>query len=154
MIIREANTLTLVDYIESTWVGDVNLHVFYDRSLKVKSLENMVSDTHEKILDLYNIQNGLVFYGIEKDSLKIGFIVLNIELNYLYSFGVRHDFRKKEVLEPIFKFIRKKLDNNFFCLINECNTRAIRWLKKCGLKEINELSPGKDIVYLKYEVCP
>jgi len=103
MVIREVNTLKLIEYIESAWKGDVNLHVFYDRSLNLKSLENMVRDTHDKI--------------------------------------------------PIFFYIRKKLKDNFFCLMNECNTRAIRWLKKCGLKEIPSLSPSKDIVYLKYEKC-
>jgi hypothetical protein len=153
MVIREVNTLKLVEYIESAWKGDVNLHVFYDRSLNLKSLENMVRDTHDKILDLNNQQSGLSFFGIEHDSVKIGFIVLNEQFNFLYSFGVRHDFRNRDMLEPIFFYIRKKLKDNFFCLMNECNTRAIRWLKKCGLKEIPSLSPSKDIVYLKYEKC-
>ncbi len=54
MVIREVNTLKLIEYIESAWKGDVNLHVFYDRSLNLKSLENMVRDTHDKILDLNN----------------------------------------------------------------------------------------------------
>tara|TARA_R110000868_G_scaffold153741_1_gene379594 strand:+ start:264 stop:731 length:468 start_codon:yes stop_codon:yes gene_type:complete len=153
MVVREVNGLKLVEYIESAWEGDVNLHVFYDRSLNEKSLENMVRDTHDKILDLYNQQSGLCFLGIEHDSIKIGFIVLNEQFNFLYSFGVRHDFRNRDMLEPIFFYIRKKLKDNFFCLMNECNTRAIRWLKKCGLKEIPSLSPSKDIVYLKYEKC-
>lgn len=154
MVIREVNTLKLVEYIESAWKGDVNLHVFYDRSLNEKSLENMVRDTHDKILDLNNQQSGLSFLGIEHDDIKIGFIVLNEQFNFLYSFGVRHDFRDKDMLEPIFFYIRKKLKDNFFCLMNECNTRAIRWLKKCGLSEIPSLSPSKNIVYLKYQKCP
>lgn len=154
MVVKEVNSLKLVEYISSAWEGDVNLHVFYDRSLNEKSLKNMVSDTHAKILDLNNQQSGLMFFGIEHDNIKIGFIVLNEELNFLYSFGVRHDFRKGEMLEPIFFFIRKKLKDNFFCLMNECNTRAIRWLKKCGLRAIPSLNPSNDIVYLKYDQCP
>lgn len=154
MIVREVNTLKLVEYIKSAWEGDVNLHVFYDRSLNEKSLDNMVRDTHLKILDLYNQEIGLSFYGIEHDDKMIGFIVLNDKFNYLYSFGVRHDFRKKEVLEPLFVYISRKLNENFTCLMNECNTRAIRWLIKCGMVEVPLLNPQKGIVYLKYQKCP
>ena len=154
MIVREVNSLKLIEYIKSSWEGDVNLPVFYDRSLKEKTLDSMVKDTHDKIMELFNEHDGLKLLGVEFDNQMIGFIVLNDRFNYLYSFGVRHDFRNKEVLKAIFFYISNKLRVGFHCLMNECNHRAIRWLKKCGMVEKPHLNPQKDIVYLKYELCP
>jgi hypothetical protein len=154
MVVREVNILKLKEYIKCSWEGDVNLPLFYDRSLKEKTLDNMVRNTHDKIMELADEHHGLRLFGVDFDDKMVGFIVLNDKYNYLYSFGVKHDFRKGDVLKPIFFYISSKMKNSFSCLMNECNHRAIRWLKKCGMIEIPQLKPQKDIVYLKYDLCP
>jgi hypothetical protein len=35
----------------------------------------------------------------------------------------------------------------------EYNTRAIKWLQKCGMVIDPTMNPSSDTVYLKYEIC-
>lgn len=149
---REVNSLKLIEFIECAWSGDVNLPLFYDSSLSQKSLTTMVKDTHDKIMDMFEQDSELKMLGIEIDNQMVGFLILSERFNCLYSFGVRHDFRNEKVLKPLFFYITSKLKDGFFCMLNEHNTRAIRWLKKCGMVE--KSYTAKNIVYLKYEKCP
>ena len=153
MVAREVNSLKMIEYIKCAWSGDDNLPLFYDSSLSHKSFKGMVYDTHHKILDMYEKDTNLKLIGIDYDDQMVGFIALSERFNCLYSFGVKQDFRKEEVLKPLFFYITNKLKDGFFCMLNEYNTRAIKWLKKCGMVQ-KEYPANEKIVYLKYEKCP
>jgi len=150
--IKEIDFNSLPQYIKCAWEGDNDLSVFYDKAIEEKSLENMINDTRCKIEGLSEMHDGVEILGIEYQEKVVGFIVLNDKLNYLYSFGINTHFRKKDILEEVFFYIKNKL-KTFFCLLNKYNNRAISWLKKCGMTEHPRLSPNQNITYLKYDLC-
>lgn len=152
LTIKEIEFKQLPKYIECAWQGDPLLPFFYDKALKDKTLENMVKDTSDKIEGLLEMHEGVKMFGIDCDGEMAGFIVFNEKLNYLYSFGVRRNYRNGEVLAEVFSYIKNSI-KEFFCLMNKYNDRAIAWLKKCGMVEYPKLSPQDDITYLKYNIC-
>jgi len=152
LTIKEIESSELSGYIQSAWDNDVLLPNFYDKSLEEKSLKNMVKDTNDKVKGLLEIHEGVKMFGVDYKNEMIGFIVLNKKLNYLYSFGINKNYRNKEVLSEIFSYIKNNI-KEFFCLLNRYNSRAVSWLKKCGMTEHEDLSPEKNIIYLKYNLC-
>jgi len=66
----------------------------------------------------------------------------------LYSFGIHPERRTKENLLEFWKEIRKR-HNNFTCYLYSNNTRAIDWLKKCGMKEAGKIVERQDRIAIK-----
>jgi hypothetical protein len=66
----------------------------------------------------------------------------------LYSFGIHPDRRTKNNLIDFWKEIRKRHDS-FTCYLYSNNTRAIDWLKKCGMKESGKIVERQDRVAIK-----
>jgi hypothetical protein len=153
IVIRAVNVLKLEDYIRCAWEGDLDLEKFYDKSLTKRSLEGMVKDTSRKIRDMMEQDEQLSLLGIELDRTPIGFLIFSEKLSLFYSFGVNAKYRSKEILTAIFKYVKAKLNYNFYSVMYEYNIRAINWLQKCGM-EIDPLyKPSDDTIYLKYDVC-
>lgn len=153
IVLREVNTLKIEDYIRSAWLGDGDLEKFYDKSLKRRTLEGMVKDTSRKILEIMEMDENLSLIGIDDDREMIGFIVFSQKLSLLYSFGINTKYRNKEMLSAIFNYVVLKLKYKFYSVMFEYNTRAIGWLKKCGMVIDPSMKPSSDTIYLKYELC-
>ena len=151
--LRGVNALKIEDYIRSAWEGDSELDKFYDKSLKRRTLEGMVKDTSRKIRELMEIDENLSLIGINDDRKLIGFVILSEKLSIFYSFGINVKYRNKEMLSAIFNFAALKLKYKFFSVMFEYNTRAIKWLQKCGMVIDLNMNPSSDTVYLKYEIC-
>jgi ribosomal protein S18 acetylase RimI-like enzyme len=66
----------------------------------------------------------------------------------LYSFGIHPDRRTIENLIDFWKEIRKRHDS-FTCYLYSNNTRAIDWLKKCGMKENGKIVERQDRIAIK-----
>jgi hypothetical protein len=66
----------------------------------------------------------------------------------LYSFGIHPDRRTKESLINFWREIRKRHDS-FTCYLYSNNTRAIEWLKKCGMKENGKIVERQDRIAIK-----
>jgi ribosomal protein S18 acetylase RimI-like enzyme len=66
----------------------------------------------------------------------------------LYSFGIHPDRRTKENLIDFWREIRKRHDS-FTCYLYSNNTRAIDWLKKCGMKENGKIVERQDRIAIK-----
>ena len=66
----------------------------------------------------------------------------------LYSFGIHPDRRTKDNLIDFWREIRKRHDN-FNCYLYSNNTRAIDWLKKCGMKENGKIVERQDRIAIK-----
>lgn len=153
IVLRMVNTLKIEDYIRSAWEGDGELQKFYDKSLKRRTLEGMVKDTTRKILELMEMDEDISLIGIDSDRNMIGFIIVSEKLSLLYSFGINSKYRNKEMLSAIFNYVVKKLKYRFYSVMFEYNTRAINWLKKCGMVIDPSMKPSSDTIYLKYELC-
>ena len=153
IVVRAVNILKIEDYIKCAWEGDSELDKFYDRSLQRRTLEGMVKDTSRKIRDMMELDEQLSLLGIEFESKSIGFIVLSEKLSMLYSFGINVEYRKKDILSSIFNYIKAKLKYEFYSVMYEYNTRAIKWLCSCGLEIDPLLKPSHNTIYLKYDIC-
>ena len=70
--------------------------------------------------------------------------------NLLVSFGVNKKFRTSDKLKKVFEFIKNKFKGNFESYMWARNTRAINWLKKCGMQE--EQININNVIKLKY-IC-
>lgn len=68
--------------------------------------------------------------------------------NILYSFGMHPNYRSKENLINFWNYIINQ-HNDFDCYLYSNNTRAINWLKKCGMKEEGFIPERKDKVAIK-----
>jgi len=153
IVLKSVNALKIEDYINCAWDGDEKLEKYYDRSLTRRNLDGMVKDTSRKIRDMMEQDEQLSLLGIELDRTPIGFLIFSEKLSLFYSFGVNAKYRSKEILTAIFKYVKAKLNYNFYSVMYEYNIRAINWLQKCGM-EIDPLyKPSDDTIYLKYDVC-
>lgn len=153
ILFKEVNTLKIEEYIRCAWDSDRELEKYYDRSLKRRNINGMVYDTSNKIRDMLGYDEKLSILGVELDKEPIGFIVLSEKYSLFYSFGLSIKYRTKEILTHIFYHVRTRLKNNFYSVMNKQNTRAIDWLKKCGMKEDPSKNPNDNTLYLKFEVC-
>jgi len=66
----------------------------------------------------------------------------------LYSFGLHPDKRTKENLIRFWNAITQGKDG-FTCYLYSNNTRAIDWLKRCGMKEDGHIVESKSKVAIK-----
>lgn len=153
MIFIKTNRLKLKDYVSAAWRYDSKLPKFYDNNLPEKDYESMVADTTKKISDFYYRATSTEFYGIEIGSNYAGFVVTEPKRKILYSFGLNLNYRSSENLSTMFRFICSKLNNDFYCLLYKHNERAVNFLKRCGMQQIDGMIDDPEIVYLKYELC-
>ncbi len=77
----------------------------------------------------------LSYYKLIYKKQPIGYFVIFGE--YLYSFGIGMNFRKKEVLSRWFQEVKAELPLHFKAILYENNTRAINHLEKQGMKIID-----------------
>jgi hypothetical protein len=120
-------------YIGAAFINDDEIVLYYDKSQKVKTIEQAINNTFNKINIGYPISDG---YGVELDGEKIGYFVKFD--NLLVSFGINVNYRKKEYLSKFFDLIRMQFTGNFECLLYSYNSRAIGFIEKCGGRKIFE----------------
>lgn len=120
----------LYECIYSAFAGDKKLiekyHVVGD------NLEDCVRDTHNKIIETSN-QIPLDWYALVDEEKAIGYLVVSVENNLLYSFGLNIDYRQN-YSDLLFEKISELLDENFICLLWNKNVRAINYLLRNGMK--------------------
>lgn len=117
------------DYVYNAFIDDEEIIEFYDRSANVKTVLEAIDNVCEKIKLVYPTA---MIYGIEICGCKEGYFVFKDDL--LISFGMNVKHRNKETLKDFAEAIKSKLGNKFSSLLYSHNTRAINFLKKCGMK--------------------
>jgi hypothetical protein len=127
--------------------GDKDISKYCDKNDKELDLEKLVLSIFKKLLE-YEETGGCDFYdlSVENEVVGYGFNYKNI----LISFGVNKKFRNKEKLEKVFEIIKGKFNSDFETYMWERNERAVNWLKKCGMTEIE--SNIDKVIKLKY-IC-
>jgi hypothetical protein len=133
----------LTKLVQISFEGDKELVDTYHVRSGI-NLEVCVNSTLHTIEDTSRLYD-LKYFKVLKDSKPIGFHVTGKD--FLYSFGININWRKKDILIQWWNFICKELNNNFMCMLYIKNTRAINFLIRNGMEIINE--DGK-LVTLKY----
>lgn len=83
----------------------------------------------------------LYYYGVyvsgEHGTALVGFTVIcRLPLAMLYSFGINHQYRNKEVLTKWLECVQDKFEGiPFGTVLNIKNTRAIRFFEKNGFQQ-------------------
>ena len=140
----------LYEYISQSFKDDLDLYKYYDFTVNVSSIDDMVNDTYLKILSYDTHFKNTEYYGVNDNLNKAGYFFVLKEPNCLVSFSLNNRYRKADSLKQFFDFIKTTLDEDFICYMNECNTRGIKWLEKCGMEKLTT----KDFVtILNYKKC-
>ena len=121
-------------YIDIGFRDDAELELYYDKSVEVSGMDEMINNTYEKIKDFYNYFSECKCYKVDLDNKDIGFLFLNNNPNVLISFSISKEHRNSKILKQFFDLIVLELENSFTCLLFNENDRGINWLKKCGMK--------------------
>jgi hypothetical protein len=139
------NEIELNEAIKIAFINDTELLTKY-HIVENGTYEHCVKDTFNKIIQSSK-EHILEWYLIIKDSLIIGFTIVSIGYNYLYSFGINIKYRNNLILNEWFVKVKEILQNHFICELWEKNKRAINFLIKNGM-EISNQENG--VVTLKY----
>ena len=78
----------------------------------------------------------LSYYKVMYQTRVIGYVI--VFQGFLYSFGINIKYRKPTILCDFWKKIKSILGEKFVSILYENNSRAIDWLKKCGMKEVKQ----------------
>lgn len=139
-------------YIEIAFTGDSELLNYYDKSIEIHRTQDMVEDTLKKIIGYKDHFDICSFYGVDINGSGAGYFFVTNKPDILVSFSLNKTHRNRQNLTMLFAEIKKVLDGTFLCFLNDYNTRAIKWLEKCGMT----VSPHKvqnRIVVLNYNKC-
>lgn len=132
------------DYIRLAFDGDDDILQFFDPTVEVSSLDDIVSNISKKIEEYYEQFDDVKFFGFD------GGYVCYCD-GFLFSFGINFSKRKSCKLWDI---ILEKLGGDFRCLLWGRNTRAINWLIKNGMSICGHHEyKGESITELNYTKC-
>lgn len=94
--------------------------------------EDCVDDTYARIINESKLSKLDWHILCSNENYIIGFLVLSLEHNILYSFGINIHNRKKYSQE-LFEKVCELTENSFSCGLYTKNTRAIEYLLRNGM---------------------
>ena len=127
------NDIELNKCIRLAYENDADLIKYYDRTVLVHNNDEMIADTYNKLIQYPSYFSNCSSLAVMYENKPIGFVYKNDNPNLLVSFSVGSEYRKKPILSDLFNNIVNSFDGSFVCYLYEHNTRAINWLKKCGM---------------------
>jgi hypothetical protein len=112
---------------------DDEINRYCDPDYENKELKKIVHSIYKK-LEEYDREGNCKFYDLIVDNELVGYGFNH--KNLLVSFGVNKKYRTPEKLSKVFDIIKNSFKGDFESYMWTRNSRAINWLKKCGMKEI------------------
>lgn len=109
------------DLLEHFWGEDFSLEEAVNETM------NMVKRVAEEVK--------MDYYCVVDDEEEIGYVCCFP--NNLYSFGINIQFRTKNVLSEFWDRVKEVMGDSFICMLFPQNTRAIKWLEKCGMVRVD-----------------
>lgn len=135
----------MTKHIQNAFVGDEEIFKYYDPSRSVSSIDEIVEDINQKLEEYKWI------FDTEFVPLEHGYIFYTKNPRLLVSFGMNIDHRIKDEMSCFWNTITQHLGESFDCYLWAVNTRAIGWLKRMGMKEVEQLESNKHtVIHLKY----
>lgn len=131
IILEKISIFELEKLVYISYEGDEDLlNCFWGESF---NLEKAVNETMNAI-NQYQEETNMQHYAVLLDGKEIGY--LSCFPHNLYSFGININYRTKEILNDFWEQIKDILGSSFICMLFNQNTRAIKFLKKKGMVEI------------------
>lgn len=103
------------------------------------SLEEAVNET---MMMIRTISEEVEFnhYSVVSDGEEIGYV--SCFPNNLYSFGININYRTKDNLLEFWDRTKDVMGESFICMLYPQNERAINFLKKQGMKQVDGIEPN------------
>lgn len=131
-------------YVEDAFSGDyefVSKYHFRDASL-YDLIKSNIANINELALE-----TDVECYKSCVAGNVIGFVVMAMKGKMLYSFGIKKEYRVKEILMQWAAKIKEKGDCNIVCPLNIENTRAINFFCKNGFEVFNKEDNTVTLLY-------
>lgn len=126
----------LPELIAFSYEGDtIGLNTYYGKSCTVDEA------THLTMIDIaqFECNYELQYYSVKFSEETIGYIITSDTL--LYSFCIKKYYRTPLVLRIWWLAIMAKIGNTMTCILPSNNIRAINFVKRRGMKVIDQ-KPG------------
>lgn len=126
--VRKIPLSEIQDFCEIAFRGD---NLFIEKyHLHDDTMDDLITNNVLNIFELSS-QMKVKCYSVYFENKAIGFTVISKGL--LYSFGIKKEYRTKEIVLTWLEWVKNLLDNDFIvCLLPE-NTRAIDFFTRNGL---------------------
>lgn len=124
----------LKKYVEIAYKGDNDLLNKYH--VAEYTFEEAVQETL-LMIEITSFGIDMKNYAVLKDERIIGY--LSCFKHNLYSFGINIKYRTSNTLSEFWDKVREILGNSFITMLYPNNTRAIAWLKRCGMQQVDEV---------------
>jgi hypothetical protein len=134
----------LEDAISISYLGDEDLFDKYHVD-PFFTFEDCVESTFEMVKENSKYKE-CYYYKVLFEDTEIGYVVTYKEC--LFSFGINIEYRRKSILIEWWSKVKEVLDETFLCMLYDNNTRAIDFLKKNGMIEIDNKILEDNIVIL------
>ncbi len=118
-------------YVEIAYRGDNDLLDFYWGD--GWSLQEAVNETMFGINQVSE-EVEMEYFCVLNDEEEIGYIAKFP--NNLYSFSININHRKKQNLIEFWDRIKEVMEEGFICMLYPQNSRAIKWLERCGMIKV------------------
>lgn len=137
IILEKISKFELRNLVEIAYRGDDDLllHYWGDGF----NLEEAVNETMFMISEVGK-EVEMSYYAVVCDDEEIGY-VCKIP-NNLYSFGININYRTKDNLIEFWDRVKEVMGEGFICMLYPQNTRAINFLKKQGMVEVEGVEPN------------
>lgn len=119
-------------YVEAAYRGDEDL--FNKYHVAKYTFEEAVEETLRMIYET-SLEVEMSYFGVVEEGKIIGYLCTHP--NNLYSFGINIHYRTKDVLSQFWEKIKEVLGVGFMTVLYPNNSRAIEWVKRCGMQTID-----------------
>jgi len=134
MVLKKITKFELKEYVEIAYKGDAELlSKYWGENF---SFEDAVNETLNSV-ELTSSEVDMKFFSVYEKEEIIGYICCF--QNNLYSFAINIEYRTKELLIEFWNKIKEAVGDSFICLLYPQNDRAIKWLMKCGMVEVENI---------------
>ncbi len=140
---KKISAKELPELIRISYEGDAEL-LATQHVQPMPDIETAVEMTKSQI-ELMATEKDLTYYKVIVGKRPAGYFATFD--NFLFSFGINKEFRKKEVLIGWWGWVKKSLSKNFLCLLYTHQTKAIKFLQKNGMV-ITEVDNANNCVIL------
>lgn len=90
----------------------------------------------------------LTHYKVYEGDKIVGFTVMDLGKNILFSFGINAQFRTKEVVTAWIEKVKEMLNGLVRCALWNENQRAIDFLLKNGFEVLNKTNALTYLIYI------
>lgn len=131
-ILKKISNLELRNLVEIAYKGDVDLlDKYWGEDF---SLEEAVNETM-RMINTVSQEVEFNHYAVLLDDEEIGYV--SCFSHNLYSFGININYRTKDNLIEFWGRIKEVMGESFICMLFPQNERAINFLKKQGMKQVD-----------------